>query len=92
MQEEVKLLLEAILMSGLKHPHIVQVMGITDTRPLMLVMEFLENGELRTFLRAPTTRQGTALVQLVGVARQICDAVAFLILEKNVLHRDIAAR
>ena len=46
------LLLEAFVMHGLKHARIVGLVAVcTHTRPIMICMEHMRNGDLRTFLR-----------------------------------------
>ena len=46
------LLLEAFVMHGLKHPRIVSLMAVcTHSQPIMVCMEHMRNGDLRSYLR-----------------------------------------
>ena len=46
------LLLEAFVMHGLKHPRIVALVAVcTHARPIMVCMEHMRNGDLRSYLR-----------------------------------------
>ena len=46
------LLLEAFVMHGLKHPKIVSLVAVcTHAKPIIICMEHMRNGDLRTFLR-----------------------------------------
>ena len=46
------LLLEAFVMHGLKHPRIVSLVAVcTHTQPIMVCMEHMRHGDLRSYLR-----------------------------------------
>ena len=46
------LLLEAFVMHGLKHPRIVSLVAVcTHTKPILICMEHMQNGDLKSFLR-----------------------------------------
>ena len=46
------LLLEAFVMHGLKHPRIVSLVAVcTHAHPIMVCMEHMRNGDLRSYLR-----------------------------------------
>ena len=46
------LLLEAFVMHGLKHPRIVSLVAVcTHAKPIIICMEHMRNGDLRSFLR-----------------------------------------
>lgn len=46
------LLLEAFVLYGLQHPRIVSLVAVcTHVRPIMVCMEYMPRGDLRTFLR-----------------------------------------
>jgi serine/threonine protein kinase len=91
------LLVEALLLRALRHAHVVKVVAvISQTAPIVLCTELMENGDLRSFLRAcrPTAVDPPAKItatDLVVMAARLASAMAYL--EKNgVIHRDIAAR
>ena len=46
------LLLEAFVMHGLKHPRIVSLVAVcTHAQPVMVCIEHMRNGDLKSFLR-----------------------------------------
>jgi len=46
------LLLEAFVMHGLKHPRIVSLVAVcTHAQPIMVCMEHMRHGDLRSYLR-----------------------------------------
>jgi len=66
------LLLEAFVMHGLKHPRIVSLVAVcTDTKPVLICMEHMQNGDLRSFLRrcayaaCPFAGSGVAYLHVV---------------------------
>jgi serine/threonine protein kinase len=49
---EEALQIEARLLHLLQHPHIVSVLGVvTRTQPTFLCLEYMVNGDLKTYLR-----------------------------------------
>ena len=46
---------EALMMRGFDHPHVLRLIGITmDTdRSPLVVMPFMEHGDLRTYISSP---------------------------------------
>ncbi len=89
-----QMLLEARVLMAMRHPHIIQLVGVCEARvPLKLVLEFCEEGNLTNFLR----QGGAARLQsgnIYGssfVALQVACAVQYLH-SKLLLHRDLAAR
>jgi hypothetical protein len=99
------LMLEAMLLNGLRHPGIVAVLAVvTVTAPVLVCMELMENGNLRDYLRTcrPPPRakaQSGANPQaavftprvIVSVAAKLGSAMAY-IEHQRIIHRDIAAR
>jgi serine/threonine protein kinase/Ran GTPase-activating protein (RanGAP) involved in mRNA processing and transport len=101
------LMLEAMLLNGLRHPGIVSLIAVVTTgAPVLVCTELMANGDLRGYLRAcrpsqrrsvPTTANGgqqhaTISPQvMVTMAATIGSAMAFLE-QQSIIHRDIAAR
>ena len=71
------------------HPHIISMLGVLNSMPPAVVLEYASRGDLRTYIRrlsAPPPLQ----MQL-RVLCEIADALAFLA-QRRVVHRDVAAR
>ncbi|KAM7440137.1 hypothetical protein ABFA07_010631 [Porites harrisoni] len=100
------LMSELELMKKLKpHPHVIKLMGcVTETDPLLVLIEYIPYGDLLGFLRKsrglkdnyyknPDIKPKTTLTsqQLIQFAWQIADGMEFLSSNK-VIHRDLAAR
>lgn len=84
-------LAEADVMSKLKHPNLVQLIGVcTSGDPVMIVSEFMGKGCLLDYLRSRGRTVITAAVQL-KFTKDICSAMTYLE-AKNFVHRDLAAR
>lgn len=56
-----------------------------------LVMEFIERGALRTYLRRMVAQKAHHDVPLIKFSIDIAEGMAFLS-SKNIIHRDLAAR
>ncbi|XP_065836431.1 tyrosine-protein kinase CSK-like [Oscarella lobularis] len=82
---------EASLMTRLRHPNLVQLLGVSlDQKPTYIVTEFMARGSLVDYLRT----RGRAVISrndLLKFARDICDGMTYLE-SKEVVHRDLAAR
>ena len=91
------LLLEAFVLHGLAHPRIVALVAVvTHVRPIMVCMEYMPGGDLRTYLRRcrPSLQNPAAVIDHVTMAvmaGQMSSALSFLE-RRRVIHRDIAAR
>ncbi|XP_067030254.1 fibroblast growth factor receptor-like isoform X2 [Acropora muricata] len=97
---------ELELMKTLKpHPHVIKLLGcVTDSEPLLVLIEYVPYGDLLGYLRKsrglndtyykdPDIKPTTSLTsqQLIKFAWQIADGMSYLCLRK-VVHRDLAAR
>jgi serine/threonine protein kinase/heme exporter protein D len=91
------LLLEAMLLNGLRHPGLLQIVAVvTESAPMLLCTELMPNGDLRKFLRAcrPSKSEPLSTVttaDMVSMASVLASAMAFLE-RQSIIHRDIAAR
>ncbi len=94
---QVHILLEARMMHLLPHPFLIRMLAmVTVDFPVLLCMEYMEGGDLKTFLRAcrPTLEHPRMVVtgdDFVRMAGQVAGALAFLE-ERRIVHRDVAAR
>ncbi|EDQ92557.1 uncharacterized protein MONBRDRAFT_13966, partial [Monosiga brevicollis MX1] len=95
LQEDNTLMLEAQMMMSLLHPHLVALVGTCMLeRPYQLVVEFMANGDLKSYLAAcdsVTPKEEVDSMTILSIARQIGSAMAFLE-QRSIIHRDLAAR
>lgn len=80
---------EAYIMLEFEHKHIIQLIGICPSSPVLILMELAKFGELRQFLQS--NRATLDLSTLILYAYQLSTALSYLE-SKNFVHRDIAAR
>ncbi|CAH3193948.1 unnamed protein product, partial [Porites evermanni] len=100
------LLSELGLMKKLKpHPHVIKLLGcVTETEPLLVLIEYVPYGDLLGYLRKsrglsdtyfkdPDMKPQTNLTaeQLMKFAWQVADGMCYLS-SKKIIHRDLAAR
>ncbi|CAF0748586.1 unnamed protein product [Didymodactylos carnosus] len=84
-----KFLEEAYVMQKFDHPHIIKLIGICTTHPILLIMELAKLGELRSYLVA--NRNDFDVITLLVYCQQLSSSLSYLETKKFV-HRDIAAR
>ncbi|BFZ12179.1 hypothetical protein BsWGS_15218 [Bradybaena similaris] len=95
-QTEMDFLMEAVIVSKFNHPNIVKLIGVCfEQRPHYLVLELLEGGDLKSFLRQarPKWDQPSSLtvLDLLRLCLDVSRGCQHLE-EKHFIHRDIAAR
>ncbi|XP_070620999.1 tyrosine-protein kinase Lck [Erythrolamprus reginae] len=82
-------LAEANLMKKLRHARLVRLYAVVTQRPMFIITEYMEKGNLVDFLKAA---EGTKLTiyKLLDMSAQIAEGMAFLE-KKNFIHRDLRA-
>ncbi|VDK83244.1 unnamed protein product [Litomosoides sigmodontis] len=84
-------LMEASIMGQFAHENVIRLIGVvTKKEPVMIVIEYMENGSLDQFLRK-NDNGILSLVQIVDMLRGISAGMKYLT-EKGFVHRDLAAR
>ncbi|KAF8771027.1 Tyrosine-protein kinase SYK like protein [Argiope bruennichi] len=83
-----EILKEAQTMIALDHPHIVRLIGVSDSNAFMLVMELAPLGPLSKYLRVHS-EVGTC--EILVLMLQVASAMEYLE-SKQFVHRDLAAR
>ncbi|XP_046861497.1 insulin receptor-like [Xenia sp. Carnegie-2017] len=98
-RDKVEFLKEASIMKAFHCNHVVQLLGVvSDGDPVLVMMELMENGDLKGFLRKrrPDTEEEPLLhppteFELYQMAAEIADGMAYLS-DRKFVHRDLAAR
>ena len=81
---------EARILAGLNHPNIATLYGVERQRGVLaLVMELVDGDTLQKHMERPAgPGSGLPLAEVIGIARQIVDALDAAH-EKGVVHRDL---
>ncbi|XP_075253069.1 tyrosine-protein kinase CSK-like isoform X2 [Convolutriloba macropyga] len=89
-EESEKILAEACIMTSLKHPNLLRLIGVVTDDPIMMLVEYCDKGSLLDVLRTQG-RQVITLTNLLDFAKGVLDGMWYLEC-KNLQHRDLACR
>ncbi|XP_045156725.1 tyrosine-protein kinase CSK-like isoform X1 [Mercenaria mercenaria] len=81
---------EASLMTSVRHPNLVSLIGIVQEGTIYLVLDFMGKGNLVEYLRSRGRSVITKKDQ-INFATDTCSAMAYLE-DRQLVHRDLAAR
>ncbi|KAE9421224.1 hypothetical protein Angca_004859 [Angiostrongylus cantonensis] len=88
-EDEVAFLREIRVLGNLKHPNVVEVIGVsTIDKPMICIMEYMVNGDLKSFM---SKLEHVDTLYCISVATQLAAGLAYLE-SCHFVHRDIAAR
>ena len=99
-KQKIEFLHEASVMKDYNTEHVIKLIGVvSEGQPALVLMELMENGDLKNYLRSlrpdsENNRRGLpapTLGQVLQMAVEIADGMAYLSVKK-IVHRDLAAR
>ncbi|XP_012223767.2 insulin receptor-like [Linepithema humile] len=92
-REKNEFLNEASVMKNFSTCHIIKLLGVVSMgNPPFVIMELMENGDLKTYLRKiRDTQLVPNATRIIRMAAEIADGMAYLE-SKKFVHRDLAAR
>ncbi|XP_015263547.1 PREDICTED: tyrosine-protein kinase Lck [Gekko japonicus] len=82
-------LAEANLMKKLRHQRLVRLYAVVTQKPVYIITEYMEKGNLVDFLKGEEGLRLT-IYKLLDMAAQVAEGMAFLE-KKNYIHRDLRA-
>lgn len=83
-------LLEASIMGQFSHPNVISLVGVvTRSDPVMIVIEFMDNGSLDNFLKDHDNR--LSVEQQLRMALDVAHGMCYLS-DMRFIHRDLATR
>lgn len=89
---KLKFLQEASIMVQFKNPKIVSLVGVvTKGDPVLICLEFMELGSLRSYLKSELVTDKLPTHDMVRMACDVCAGMHYLA-ESGFIHRDLAAR
>ena len=80
---------EIVMLSKLRHPHIIEFLGVSLKPELRAVLEYAEHGSLSSFLHEKIPKEIPRIVRF-RICQQIASALAHMH-QRFILHRDIKA-
>ncbi|XP_076665720.1 tyrosine-protein kinase hopscotch isoform X1 [Andrena cerasifolii] len=80
---------EISIMKTLKHPNVVEILGVISDPEVCLVMEYVKHGSLQSYLAIH--KQELTCKRLLGFALDIATGMDYLG-SMSIVHRDLAAR
>ncbi|CAJ0602423.1 unnamed protein product [Cylicocyclus nassatus] len=88
-EEENAFLREIRVLGNLKHPNVVEVIGVsTIDKPMICIMEYMAGGDLKSYI---SKMENVDTFYCISVATQLAAGLSYLE-SCNFVHRDIAAR
>ncbi|GAB1600531.1 tyrosine-protein kinase CSK-like [Argonauta hians] len=84
------ILVEANIMTTLKHRNLIQLIGVVLDKDVYLILDYMNDGSLVSYLRSRGRNNITAETQ-INISFDICTGMAY-IESKHLVHCDLAAR